>query len=301
MKQLQPRRNIQRILEDLPIRELHNRQDCQWLCDYVGRCVVPDLRLQVWEIEAELFDPFAVRGYVSNPFGLKALVKIAEELGFSCDTRAVQIVPNESAYSFGTIEQRECPLYATPSEDECVDTALPGETLVVLRREENHALVHAPNGYLGWVNNQRFEEISTQEWLMAISGKSENRHYETLSETAKALLGTPYVWGGADAAGIDCSGFVRFVYKRIGVQLPRDADQQFTTGTLCALPGLYEGMRIGDLLFFSGGYGGIGHVGMALQARHFIHARGEVGVTVSSVDEEPDLMKHFMVAKRVLR
>ena len=63
---------------------------------------------------------------------------------------------------------------------------------------------------------------------------------------AISLLGRPYVWGGADLTGFDCSGLVRFIYDQVGIPVPRTAAEQFSAAKPIAL-GVLEP---GDLLFF---------------------------------------------------
>ena len=58
---------------------------------------------------------------------------------------------------------------------------------------------------------------------------------------AQSLVGTPYVWGGTSASGVDCSGLVYLAYKSIGVNLPRVSYQQANAGRRVALGSLQAG------------------------------------------------------------
>ncbi|MGH3550819.1 MAG: transglycosylase family protein [Pseudonocardiaceae bacterium] len=63
---------------------------------------------------------------------------------------------------------------------------------------------------------------------------------------ALAQRGTPYVYGGAAPGGFDCSGLVQWIYKQVGITLPRTAAAQSTAGHPISLSQLQPG----DLLFF---------------------------------------------------
>src|SRR6185312_14049010 len=55
-----------------------------------------------------------------------------------------------------------------------------------------------------------------------------------VSEASK-YLGVPYQWGGTDPSkGLDCSGLTQLVYKNLGIDLPRTASQQATSGQAVA-------------------------------------------------------------------
>ena len=85
-----------------------------------------------------------------------------------------------------------------------------------------------------------------------------------LLATAATFLGTPYLWGGSTAQGIDCSGLTQQVYRLNGVALPRDADQQAVFGRPVEVP------LPGDLFFF--GSDSVTHTAIATGPRSYIHA-----------------------------
>lgn len=62
-----------------------------------------------------------------------------------------------------------------------------------------------------------------------------------VTSIARGLAGIPYVWGGTTTQGFDCSGFVQYVYKQMGVNLPRISYQQANYGQHIALADLKPG------------------------------------------------------------
>jgi cell wall-associated NlpC family hydrolase len=93
---------------------------------------------------------------------------------------------------------------------------------------------------------------------------------------AMQYLGVPYVWGGASPSGFDCSGFVMYVFGKIGVSLPHSSYAQYGYGS----PVSMSQLQPGDLVFFDG----LGHVGIYIGGGNFIHAphTGDV-VKISSM------------------
>ena len=86
---------------------------------------------------------------------------------------------------------------------------------------------------------------------------------------AISQLGKPYVWGGADLTGFDCSGLVRFIYDQVGIDVPRTAAEQFSA----AKPIQLAGLEPGDLLFFrTQGQRRISHVAIYTGEGRFVHA-----------------------------
>lgn len=99
-------------------------------------------------------------------------------------------------------------------------------------------------------------------WMF--SGYSRNR----IVRTAKRYLGVIYKYGGSSPRGFDCSGYVKYVYKRNGMSLPRSASRQYYSGRKVSL----RRAMPGDLVFFKTSSRRISHVGIYLGNFRFIHA-----------------------------
>ena len=116
-----------------------------------------------------------------------------------------------------------------------------------------------------------------------------------IESTAKAYLGTPYVWGGTSPSGFDCSGYIQYVFKQHGINLPRTASSQFNVGTSVSKANLQKG----DLVFFETYKKGPSHVGIYLGGGHFINASSSKGVSIDSLNSSY-WAERYIGAKRVL-
>mgnify|MGYP000399663774 CR=1 FL=1 len=93
---------------------------------------------------------------------------------------------------------------------------------------------------------------------------------ETLINNAMQLIGVRYRWGGnTPQSGLDCSGFVRYVFNdTFGFLLPRKSAQMSKVGLEIGK----DELRPGDLVFFNTMRHAFSHVGIYVGNNKFIHA-----------------------------
>jgi cell wall-associated NlpC family hydrolase len=113
------------------------------------------------------------------------------------------------------------------------------------------------------------------------------------------LVGVRYRFGGNDeSSGLDCSGFVRLVFKdTIGTQLPRTAFEMSQMGEKIDTSQL----KPGDLVFFNTMRRTFSHVGIYLGDNHFLHApRTGAEVRVENM-EDSYWVKRYNGARRIIQ
>lgn len=115
----------------------------------------------------------------------------------------------------------------------------------------------------GWVSVEHLSPISEVE--------------QDFVAVAERFLGAPYLWGGRESTGVDCSGLLQAALLACGGWAPRDTDMQ--------APALGEAIdaadaRRGDLVFWTG------HVGILLDERRLLHANSHhMAVAIEPLDQ----------------
>ena len=114
-------------------------------------------------------------------------------------------------------------------------------------------------------------------------------------QVARSAIGTPYVPGGRNPGGFDCSGLVQWAYKSVGINLPRTAREQSAVGKRITR---VEDMRAGDIVAFHHPRRGY-HTGIYVGDGKFVHSpRRRTRVRINSLDD-PYFRTTFMGARRV--
>ncbi|MBI3195439.1 MAG: C40 family peptidase [Ignavibacteriae bacterium] len=105
-----------------------------------------------------------------------------------------------------------------------------------------------------------------------------------------------YRKGGNTKKGVDCSGFVKNIFKdAFSFGLPRTSREQFTLGDSVD----QNELKAGDLVFFKSKRKRINHVGIYLGNGQFVHSARKLGVSIASLANSY-YHKRFAGAKRIL-
>lgn len=116
-----------------------------------------------------------------------------------------------------------------------------------------------------------------------------------IQNVSQKYKGIRYKYGGTTTKGFDCSGYVQFVYKQLGVKLDRSTSAMYSKGTSVSKANL----KVGDLVFFKTTSAKVGHVGIYIGNNKFIHSSSSKGVIVTNINDKYYWGKRYVGAKRV--
>jgi cell wall-associated NlpC family hydrolase len=115
-------------------------------------------------------------------------------------------------------------------------------------------------------------------------------------ELAASLIGRPYVWGAEGPGAFDCSGLTQYVYRELGIDLPRRAVSQSRVGDAAG-----RRLQRGDLVFFSSDPRRtlVTHVGIYEGSGMMIDASKRYGRVRRDALDAAYWVERFMFARRI--
>jgi hypothetical protein len=146
----------------------------QQYVDFFRRELVSDSRLFAFDVVAEANGDrgATLRGYVEFAETHKSLLKLLETLGFTVDDQ-LEALPSEKLgdNKFGIVKTAHSLSYDRPSGRRGVVTdCLIGEPVYLLREDSGHFLVHAGEGYLGYVRADDVHRVNEAEFVKYLEG-----------------------------------------------------------------------------------------------------------------------------------
>jgi len=101
--------------------------------------------------------------------------------------------------------------------------------------------IRLPDGSIVWI------PFKAAKSFYDLSTLSVDEKRSSILQSSEKLIGDNYIWGGRSPhpGGVDCSGLVNLAYRTVGIEIPRDAHEQF----LRAKP--INRLKQGDLIFLS--------------------------------------------------
>ncbi len=193
--------------------------------------------------------------------------------------------------------------YSQPKlSSQVVSDIVAGAVMERIGEQKNFFEVKFPDGRHAFLLKSEAKDFDG--WLKTLQPSE-----VALVETAKTLMGLPYLWGGTSTKGVDCSGYTKTIFFLNGMVIPRDASQQVKTGKPIDSTQHFDNLRKGDLLFFGrkatdSTTEKVVHVGMWIGNNEFIHSSGRV--RVGSLDPKADNfdaynLGRYLRTKRLLK
>lgn len=239
-----------------------------------------------------------ITGYISVDYlymGAEAVKKAEETAVLTAEVAA------------GVVNVRSTP--NTENRDNIIAEVTNGEKLVVVDALSKELITKNDPNADTWVkiNIDNLEGYVTREYVqIAYTWKyadkppalTNSAKRNMIVQEAQKYLGLKYVWGGESLSrGADCSGFVRAIYKKCGINvLKLSRTSSGMAGQSLGRSISYANAKPGDLVFYANSRGVVDHVAMYIGNGQVIHESGyKDGCKISKVNyRTPYKFKNFL-------
>lgn len=142
-------------------------------------------------------------------------------------------------------------------------------------------------------NKQSTDNVEDKQQLEHLEQlETKPSHDRNVIDTARSVMGTPYVWGGTSRDGFDCSGFIQFAFESADITIPRTVSDVWNFSNPVSAP------SVGDFVFFETYQPGPSHMGIYLGNDQFIHAGVSNGVEIADLNQSY-WQQRYIGAKRI--
>ena len=187
----------------------------------------------------------------------------------------------------GVVNASKLNIRQKPTLTSSILTSIPRNTKINTLGKSGAFYKLTYKGKTGYVYGSYIKMVQAVPVSLSTSSKLNN-----VMLKAHKLLGTHYRYGGTSpSTGFDCSGLTQYIYKTVGVSLPRTTYQQVKKGKIVSI----KNLKAGDLVFFIGNT----HVGLYIGNNKFIQAR-KTGTVVQTTQLSGYWRTSFVTARRIL-
>lgn len=204
--------------------------------------------------------------------------KLAEQLELKEELDGIQVLisqqQKENKAKKKTLQKKEKELKTLKAELEGKDSNL-ASLEAQIRRDIANARTQRSNSVASANNGNSGNLVQ----LGSSSNVNASGRLQAIVNASKPYYGVPYRWAGRTPAGFDCSGYVSWAFKQVGINIP--SSTAGLSGVGQRVPS--SQMQPGDLVFFNT-YKTNGHVGIYLGNGKFLGSQNSTGLAVADMN-----------------